>query len=187
MGGITDVINSLASSFGFQVAPWFFPAMLVAVGVMVYPSIAKTEKGRKARRLIENFGATAGPERDALRARIMALVKGDGPGLQMVLEKADASGWTLLADEARAALQALGGVEFAEVQKALAAKKKPMLLDGELAAIERYVENGLWVRAEERVAAALAEWPDEPELLALHGQIVRREGGTGAPKTDSDD
>lgn len=187
MGGITDVINSLASSFGFQVAPWFFPAMLVVVGVVVYPSIAKTEKGRKARRLIENYGTTSGVQRDELRARIMVLVKGDGPGLQMVLEKAEESGWTFLADEARIELQKVGGVEFAVVQKAMAAKKKPMLLDGELAAIERFIENALWVRAEERVAAALAEWPDEPQLVALQGLITRREGATGALQTEGDD
>jgi hypothetical protein len=187
MGGITDLINSLASSFGFQVAPWFFPAMLVAVGVMVYPSIAKTEKGRKARRLIENYGTTSGVQRDELRARILSLVKGDGPGLQMVLEKAEASSWTKLADDARAELQNVGGAEFVEVQKAMAAKKKPMLLDAEFGALERFIENGLWVRAEERVTAALAEWPDEPQLLALQAQIARREGATGAPKTDSDD
>jgi hypothetical protein len=186
VNGITDLVNSLTASFGVQLAPWFFPAMLVMIGVMAYPSIAKTEKGRKARRLIENYGTTSGPERDARRAQILALLEGDGPGLQMVLEKAEEAGWTPLADACRERLQKLGGVEYAEVQKAMAARKKPMLLDAELAAIERFVENGLWVRAEERLAAALLEWPEEPQLLALQDQVSRREGARPTPRSDDE-
>ena len=70
-GGLTEAVDALLGSFGVSVQPWFFPALLAACFVLLFPQFDKISA---LRRRESRYGAqqmTAAPTLRPFRRRCL--------------------------------------------------------------------------------------------------------------------
>ena len=172
LSGLTDAVNSLLAEFGVELAPWMAPVFGLLLGALLLPMILRNDRTGRARKLIPRLVETSAAERDAARARILALVADNPVGLVVVAEESLRRGQVPLARMAVAALVRSGKRPADARRLLLELEGPPPTMPTEAAlVVERLLSAGLLDEAERRLASAVARWPDDPELAAVEEHL----------------
>ena len=172
MGGIAQLINSLASLLGVHAAPWAAPAALVGSLVLFWPWIRGNVRTGDARKLLVNAARERGAERERLERQALELVKGQADGLVVVAEQAVAQGRTALATEAVEQLRATKTLlPQLRIHERKLEPPLPILASEAVIVIEKMLEEGLVEAARARLAQCRRKWPTDDELLTLEARF----------------
>ncbi len=160
--------GQLLQGLGITPQPWMLPAFVLAVCGALYPLVRPTRRLGRARKLIAEAQRVSGPERAALQDQVLALVDRHPMGLVGVVEEALRRGQAPLARRGLDALRETGKERIH--LKRLEARvhgPPPTSIEGELAAVERLLAEGLHDQARERLGRARARWPRDERLAAV--------------------
>lgn len=181
---LAEALDGFLATLGIELAPWVVPVVGVVLLVSLLPLLRRTHRMGKARKVLARAAVASAAERREMEREALALV-GDHPlGLLVVAEETARRGRYRVAREALERLRATG-------RRPLDVRRLEAQLDGtgpatveEAAlAVERFLQEGLLERAEQRLDAARHRWPHESRLLQLQRQLeARRRAPPGEPR-----
>ena len=153
---------------GVTAKPWMLPAFVLLLGAASWPLVRRTQRISRARKLIAEAGRVSGPERTAVQDRVLALVGVHPMGLVGVVEEAHRRQQLPLARRGLDALRDTGKERIHLMRlEALVEGPPPTSIEGELAALERLLDEDMLEQAQRRLARARRRWPDDPRLAAV--------------------
>ena len=91
-GGLTEAVDALLGSFGVSVQPWFFPALLAACFVLLFPQIRQNQRTQKARESIRRAADDGGANSEAFQEEMFALANGHPTTLLVICTEAQKRG-----------------------------------------------------------------------------------------------
>lgn len=168
LGGITETFERMLSMAGVELAAWVAPLGLVIVFVAFLPWIRANYRAQQIRDRIRRLTSEETVDRSALTAEIFRIAAGHKDALILIAEEASRRGHMRLS---KAAVQKLSQTskhtnEARRLHSQLH-QKAPRHIEGELAAIETLLEEGMKGAARLRAIEAIKEWPGHPFLAAL--------------------
>lgn len=166
MQGIGDIFNVL-----FLFLPWWALALIgVVIAALVLPGWLKNTRLKPISARIRDMAmADTAAERAHLQGKVMFMAGDDGDLLAWVVMQAEKRHQRPLWDDALTKLRTIP--KFSHEAKRLEMRWKrdvppPRHPIEEAAAIEGFIEDGLLVKARERLDISLDRFPDDPDLLA---------------------
>jgi hypothetical protein len=175
MGMIGQLIGDLA-----QFVPgWLLALIVIVVLGLMTPGWLVGLKVKRQKALLRRVTRASGEERERLIAEAWEVSNGRPEVLIALAKEADKMNLPALRDRAIRALKALG--THTDAVKKLEAPKNPMEAKRRFGhpveacvSIERLLENGATEAARERLAEALARFPDDEDLRELEIQLAER-------------
>lgn len=169
---IKELLEILVRITGIHLQAWMAPAFILALSIMVFPTIRRSHRTAQARKRLRLVPYRRLAERRQLEDEALALVEGNPSGQLAVAQEALKLGRKELASRALAAMSASG--RYPREQRLLAQQlEEPAghtALDTS-AAIERLIEQGMLTEAHRRLDLARKRWPEVaewPEIPAGH-------------------
>lgn len=164
---LTGMLDTVFQVLGVQLPSWGGTVILLALLAMLGPFFYRNSRTKKARKRLQSLSLEGGQARLDGEQEVLDLVRGHAFGLVVVVEEAHKRGMRRLANRA---LEELGNSgkhrsEFKRLTREFG--EKPTTPAVEAIAVERLLEAGLRVKAQERLDKALGKFPGHPELLAL--------------------
>ena len=164
VGGLTDALDALMGSVGLTVQPWFFPLLLAAGFVLLFPQIRQNQRTQKAREAIRRAADTGGAGTEGFQTELFQLASDHPTTLLVICTEAHKRGLLKLA---RAALRRLEATkkyktEVVRLRQQLSGPP-PVHPEAEFAALEKLHRQGLIGMARERLQRAKRDWPARPE------------------------
>jgi hypothetical protein len=166
MQGIGDIFNVL-----FMFLPWWALAIIaVVIGALALPGWLKNTRLKPiSSRVREMAMADTAAERDVLKDQVLQTADDDGDLLAWVVMQAEKRKQRPLWEEALTRLRALP--KFRDEARRLEKRWNKDIPPArhpieEAAAIEGFIEDGLLVKARDRLDLALVRFPDDPDLQA---------------------
>ncbi len=180
----SQIIRMAFDAVGIEPRPWMAVMAFLIGGVLLYPSLRDNARTARARKLLPTLIELEPDERTARAETIIELVEGNAQGLVSIADKALEHGHRPIAVRAYESLRQTKGAPRADLvrlDEALfgAAPRHP---EAEAAAVERLVEAGALLRAEQRMRRARAWFPQDPALAALDQQLRELAAGAGEPR-----
>lgn len=170
---LTQTLKDLVALLGWDLPPWALSAFLLCVALPFFPGFYRNSRTKRARKRLAALslgGALTTEQED----EILGLVQNNPFGLVVVVEEAHKRGMKRLCTRALDDLRATGKkVGERKRLERLLGLDKPTTLDAEVLAVERLLETGLVQQAQVRLDAALARWPDHPELVDLSERLAQ--------------
>lgn len=168
LGGITETLSQLLEQAGIALPPWTFPGIIALLFLAVLPMIRRNSRVHRARLLVQEIASERTVDRTGRKAQAIELVADHPVGLVGLADEAIRRGVRDLAKLALDELKEHGRPvqDIHRLQLELYGPP-PAHLEGELAAIEQLLANGVRSAAMERLERALGTWPDAPALLAF--------------------
>jgi hypothetical protein len=167
-GGITETLSQFLEQAGITLPPWVIPAIIVLLFIPVLPMIRRNSRVHRARVIVQRIASEEDADRALLKQEAIALVAHHPIGLVSLADEAIRRG---IRDLARMALESLKvhGRPVSHIHRLHAELHgpPPAHLEGELAAIELLLDNGVVNAAQERLERAQLRWPDAPQLQNL--------------------
>jgi len=172
LGTLATAIEEILSDYGIHVPSWIGLAMAAALIVIFLPNIIKNAKVDKARRDMTRLQDLTPEARDRERERILDMAKDNPVGLVAIADEALRKQQTAIARGAVERLRRTGKrtADLQRLERALDGDKPRHLLK-EVIAIEHLLKAGARDAAATRLAAALAIWPEAPELRELRETV----------------
>jgi hypothetical protein len=175
MGGILESLGSLLAAAGIDVPPWGFPALALAIMVVLLPRIIANMETGRARRLVQRSRGAEGEERRRMEHEALAVAGTRPMSLVAVAEEAIRARRGPLAEEAVARLAETGKEpeHLKRLRKEL--RKEDKLPASPVAAalvIERLVEGGAYDEATRRLRRFRRKWPAQPDLEAAAAHLA---------------
>lgn len=163
-GGLTEALDALLGSLGVSVQPWFFPLLLAAGFVLLFPQIRQNQRTQKARESIRRAADDGGANTESFQNDLFALANDHPTTLLVICTEAQKRGLLKLA---RAALKRLEATrkyrtEVVRLRQQLAGPPR-VHPEAEIAAIETLYEQGLTDMARTRLERAQRDWPGRAE------------------------
>ena len=173
LGGITDTLSQLLEQAGISLPEWAFPVLIGVLFLALLPLIRRNSRVHRARMIVAEIDSEKDTDRARLKAEAVALVADHPVGLVGLADEAIRRGINDLAKAALAALKTHGrpAQDIHRLQAELYGPT-PAHLEGEIAAIEKLLDNGVRTAARDRLQRAASTWPDAPELRALHARCL---------------
>lgn len=173
MGGIAQLINTLATALGIHAAPWAAPAAFVGSLVLFWPWIRGNVRTADARKALKHAARERGAERERMEKQALDLVKGQPDGLVVVAQEALEQGRNALAEEAVRQLRATNKLlpQLRLLERKLE-PPLPILASEAVIVIEKMAADGLVVHARTRLEQALRKWPKDAELQELAAKMA---------------
>ena len=163
-GGLTEAVDALLGSFGVSVQPWFFPALLAAGFVLLFPQIRQNQRTQKARESIRRAADDGGANSEAFQEEMFALANGHPTTLLVICTEAQKRGQLKLARAALHRLEATRKYRTEVIRMRHKLSGPPRVHpEAELAAIEELHRQGLTGMAKTRLERAQRDWPGRPE------------------------
>ncbi len=168
LGGITDTLSQLLEHAGITLPPWAFPVLIGVAFLGALPWLRQNQRTHRARLLVAEIASERDADRQALKRQAIEAVAGHPVGLVGLADEALRKGLQDLAASALEELKKNGKpvLEIRRLQEAIHGPP-PAHLEGELAAIEQLLSQGLPAAALKRVRRAQQHWPNEPSLHQL--------------------
>lgn len=169
MAGIGQLLKALAALLPWKVVV----ALGVAIAIVGAPLWLESIRDRQIRGAVRQMVRAEPEAREELVRRAFALC-GERPRRLLALaETAIRYDQRALRDEALAKLEAAGGkADAARLKKALSPEKQRFRDPLEAAIrVESLLGSGLTVAAADALAAARAQFPEDPELAALDARV----------------
>lgn len=173
VGGILDALVNLLEAVGVDVQPWTLSAVALGLLVLLLPLIIKNLNTGSARTALKRARVLEGEDRVREEMRALDLVGEHPMGLVAVADEALRGGRKKVAREAVARLERTGKARdhLRRLRSALDPDDLPKTLDAAVLMVERLVESGLLVRAEERLAACERKFGSHPDFSALRSRL----------------
>ena len=171
-GGMTEALDALLGGFGLELPPWLLPALIGIAFLFLLPHIRQNHRTSQARKAIRAFANDGDPDPDGARAKILSMAGPQPLGLIGVADEAIRRGLVQLARDATDRLEETGKrrTDLLRLRAALDGPI-PAHLEGELAAIENFIDHALYGAAKERIQRSRNYWPSSAALDALEQRI----------------
>ncbi len=168
------IFSDLGQALSTLVPPWALPWVLVAIGAAAVPLWLESVRGKQIKGAIRKMVRASDGERPALAERALSLAGASRGRLIGLVQEALRYGQPALAEQGLARLEAHPrGRQDAAHLRARVEKPGAKFRDPFEASvrIERLIDEGLRVAAEEQLEEALAHFPRDEELLALRARL----------------
>ena len=175
-GGMTEALDSLIGSTGFQIEPWTVPAVLFIAFLFLLPQIKQNQRTNLARQRIRELAHQGGANSNEEHLELLKLSKNHPVTLVVIADESHRRGMLALTRKATSALEQTGK-RIADVKRLrlLLNGPAPTHPEGEIAAIEALHKQGLIPLAQNRLKRAQEHWPSNPDLEALSAQLASEE------------
>ncbi len=168
LGGITETIDRILSIAGVELAAWVAPLGLLIVFVGVLPWIRANYRAQQIRERIRRLTSEETVDRHALTAEIFRIAGRHKDALILIAEEGSRRGHLGLSMAAVKKLsQSPIHTNEARRLHSRLHQKPPRHIEGELAAIETLLDEGMKGAARLRAVEAIKQWPDHPFLTTL--------------------
>lgn len=173
MGGLGQLVNALVGLTEGLVPHWVWPAGLLVLAALAWPSVrrnTRTDQARKAFRTATRLGHDA---RLAQEDAAVDLVADHAEGLVALADLALAEGRPRVVPHIVARLRALGArPEHVRRLEAVLAGPQPQTALEAAIIVERLWEQGQAEEAVRRLERARARFPDDADLAALAARVA---------------
>lgn len=173
------MIGQLIGDFAQFVPTWVLVLLLAVVGVLALPGWLLGLRVKRIKSRIRRVTRASGEEREALLTEAWLLAEGKPEALVSLAREADKMNLPGLRDRALDTLREMGTHD--NVLRKLEAPKNPMETKRQFGhpveasvSIGRLLDNGATEAARDRLAEALARFPDDEGLLELQERLATR-------------
>lgn len=168
-------LGTLVRTLGTVLPPWLVIPVAIVLLLAFLPAWVETMRHKQLRGLVRRMVRAEEAPRRALIDRALALARGRGPRLAVIVEQAMKYGQRALMDEALAALQAIDplGADRLRAQQRPDSPKTVLHPLEVSVRVERLLAEGMREAAEARLDEALARHPRDPDLLALRARVAQ--------------
>ena len=175
MQRMTQMLDQLLAATGLDLPPWAMPLIALSFMALMLPSWRRSHRVGLARKRLQSAAMAGREEREALQAEALGLVAGNPFGLIVVAEECIKRSMKPTAREAVKQLAATGRrrPDLRRLKKTLDGDRRPVSIEGECAAIERFIGEGMLEVASSRLEEALGRWPGEPRFIQLQSNIAQ--------------
>lgn len=174
MNAIARVFSQVFSALGVHPPAWALPLVFGVIVALLWPTIQRNQSTGKARGLFRQSLREQGEERERLQREALELIKGNPNGFVAITEEALAKGDKPFAKQALEGLKTTGKMPHKVRRFTIEIEgEKPKIPEAEVLAVTRFLDEGLLGKAALRLAPALEEWPEHPELLDLKARLDR--------------